>query len=110
MINIPKKPSTKADLVNELKSMKKLYEDLEEENRKNLDKITIMEKKIEHYEKSNTKYLNEKVDGHCQTAPEGLFFCYECEYPSGDYYELGEHMIEYHSNSLYFFDFFLHSK
>ena len=33
---------------------------------------------------------------HCQTESEGIVFCYECEFPADDYYDLGEHMLEFH--------------
>ena len=32
----------------------------------------------------------------CQTESEEMIFCYECEFPAEDFYDFGEHMLEYH--------------
>ena len=99
VVPAPKKPPTKADLASELKSVLKLNEALEEENKKNLDKIEVLEGKVFKLEKqSGSDFTCSKthMEKSSQTESEEMIFCYECEYPVDDFHELGEHMIECH--------------
>ena len=34
-----------------------------------------------------------------QTESDDIIFCYECEFPADDYFEFGEHMMEFHSET-----------
>ena len=92
--NTPKKPPTKADLVQELKSLKNLNEALEENNKKNMEKILFLEKKVSSLQNERSVQM---VESGCQTADEDLLFCEECEFPAETLYELGEHTGEFHT-------------
>ena len=45
-----KKPATKADLLKELKTLKNLNEVLEIENKMNLDKISLLEERLQSFQ------------------------------------------------------------
>ena len=95
----PKRQPTKADLLQELKDMKKLNDTLELENVKNLKVIKILEKKnlfLEINRKSESSVKELKDDG-TQTELDRPIFCYECDFPAEDYHDLGEHMMEFHA-------------
>ena len=44
--------------------------------------------------------LEDKVNKFCQTESEEMIFCYECEFPAEDFYDFGEHMLEYHFDGI----------
>ena len=73
------KSSVTDDLEEALKNLQIKYDSLLSENKINLEKIAILEKKINSIEKN-----------------ERIFLCEECEYPADNLCELGEHMYEYH--------------
>ena len=94
-INTPKKQQTKADILQELKTVQKINEALEEEIKINIEKIKVLEEKVIFLEKQNNSFKNtasgEDVNEHWEPV-----FCYECEFPADDFRDLGEHMLEYH--------------
>ena len=108
--NVLKKAPTKADVIEEMKLIKQLNAALEEEVHKNEERIAILEKdEKKHLDaikqlESKTEKLNEKEtksndakDIGCQTELDEPIFCYECDFPAEDFHDLGEHMVEYHS-------------
>ena len=82
----PKKAQTKAELVQEITSLKALNDALEDELKKNLETISKLEEKISMHKKSV-----DIVNAGCQTDDGDLLLCEECEYPAETLYELGEH-------------------
>ena len=88
----PKKAQTKAELVQEITSLKALNDALEDELKKNLETISKLEEKISMHKKSV-----DIVNAGCQTDDGDLLLCEECEYPAETLYELGEHVGEYHT-------------
>ena len=91
---LPKKVQSKAELVEEVASLKALNDALEDENKKYRETITKLEEKISS-EKSH-KYVD-IVNSGCQTDDSDILLCEECEFPADTLYELGEHVGESHS-------------
>ena len=91
---LPKKMQSKAELVEEIASLKALNDALEDENKKYRETITKLEEKISS-EKSH-KYVD-IVNSGCQTDDSDILLCEECEFPADTLYELGEHVGESHS-------------
>ena len=111
----PRKPPSKADLVEEIKLIKELNDAMEEEIKNSDDKIAILEER----EKKNLEAINKlqkmveelKAPNHgksfvvvkestnegTQTELDRPIFCYECDFPAEDYHDLGEHMMEFHA-------------
>ena len=89
---LPKKAQTKADLVQEITTLKSLNEALEDENKKHRETIFKLEEKLQ----KNNKTID-IVNTGCQTDDNDLLLCEECEYPAETLYELGEHVGESHS-------------
>ena len=75
------KSSVKSDLENALHILQNKYDELLNENKNNLEKIGVLEKKIAS--------LEEKPP---------FFRCDECEYPAEDLCELGEHIYFNHNS------------
>ena len=100
VVTAPKKPPTKADIASELKTVLKLNEALEEENKKNLDTIKILQERVCELEKKmifTDPTSPKQGENKCsQTESDEMLFCYECEFPADDFHELGEHMLEFH--------------
>ena len=98
----PKKQLSKADIVQELKAVQQINETLEEENRRNLNRIKVLKERIfiENQNKSskNTS-LREYLNKNCKTELEEPVFCYEGEFPADDFHDLGEHIIKYNFQS-----------
>ena len=95
-----KRQPTKADLLQELKAMKKVNDTLELDNVKNLDVIKILEDKnhsLENEKKSASADFKESTNEGTQTELERPIFCYECDFPAEDFHDLGEHMMEFHA-------------
>ena len=92
--NAPTKVQNKAELIQELKVMKDLNNDLEEENRKNMVIIGELKEKLFLLQKEEQKDL---AHGASQTDDADLLLCEECEFPAETLFELGEHMGEFHT-------------
>jgi hypothetical protein len=107
--NGPKKPPTKADLQEELKTnntlkmTKELNDALPEEVQQNEAKIEALENKnkvlgerVISLEKINPESQTNKAHTLVQTGSQNedadILFCQECEYPADDLYSLGEHV------------------
>ena len=65
--NLPKKPPTKADILKEFKIIQKLNEALEEENKKNLDTIVILERKIQFLQTKKSESSLKSSDSQTST-------------------------------------------
>ena len=92
--NIPGKAQAKADLIQELKTLKSLNDSLEDENRKNMVTIEDLKEKLCLLQKKETVNL---VHGASQTEDSDLLLCDECEFPAETLYELGEHVGDFHT-------------
>ena len=86
---LPKKVQTKAELLEEVASLKALNDALEDENKKYRETITKLEEK--------SQKVVDIVNSGCQTDDSDLLLCEECEFPAETLYELGEHVGESHS-------------
>ena len=88
---LPKKVQSKADLLQELKALRLLYEALEKENIDNIQTISKLKIELQKLKPEVT------VHAECQTEDADILFCEECEFPAETLYELGEHVGEFHS-------------
>ena len=89
-----KKATTKADLVQEKKELKSLNEALNDENKNNMKKISLLEEKLSSCQDRASKVQRSQGS---QTDDADLLFCEECEFPAETLYELGEHVGEFHT-------------
>ena len=100
----PKKTSASSHLKSPLEALQFKYDVLDIENKKNVEEIGILKQKIKLMEENQigSKKPDQKSIGVQTvefTKTEEMLFCAECEYPAEDGYDLGEHMVEYHSES-----------
>ena len=87
---LPKKVQSKADLLQELKALRLLYEALEKENIDNIQTISKLKIELKKWKPEVTMHAE------CQTEDADILFCEECEFPAETLYELGEHVGEFH--------------
>ena len=77
--NTPSKAQTKADLLQEIKTLKSLNDALEDENRKKMVIIEDLKEKVHILQKKKTVKL---VQGASQTEDSDLRLPDECEFPA----------------------------
>ena len=78
-------------LVYEHQSLKDKYQQLSVQNKANLEKIAVLNKKVLQYETEANK-IQEIVSVESQTQME----CEDCGYPSDDLVDFGEHLYQCH--------------
>ena len=78
-------------LVYEHQSLKDKYQQLSVQNKANLEKIAVLNKKVLQYETEANK-KQEIVSVESQTQME----CEDCGYPSDDLVDFGEHLYQCH--------------
>lgn len=90
----------KQDIIVQFKALQDKYESLEkhtkileEEKKKHIESILLLEETIKILEKRSAQ----KTSVGVQTEDEQRLWCIECEYPAEDLYDLGEHMYEVHA-------------
>ena len=93
---VPKKPQTKPELIKEIKSLQKLNEALEEENKSNLCRISELEEKVKSLSTSSVPCET----AECQTFTEKIQIpCNLCTHVATCEEELNWHMGEEHDRS-----------
>ena len=113
----PKKALKKNEILAEYKNLREKFEILQKEHelllenqKTNVEAICLLEETVIILEnslasssvKTNPINLleNKKIgsqDIGYGTDSEDIIFCYECDFPADDYHDLGEHMVELHS-------------
>ena len=78
----------------ELNLMKDKYEALVIENKEKIEKINVLQKKINELEVNKPMEKSSKSASVQTDNVEGMF-CIECEYPAEDIFDLGEHMSSF---------------
>lgn len=88
------------DVIIQLRTLQKKFDELADENQRNIEKIQTLEDTISRVNnKDNSSKSNLKsVSVQTVLFEEDIMRCNECEFPAEDIYDLGEHMYEFHGD------------